>query len=142
QGNSPVVASTQGASQVDAAVSTPMGDVLSRVVRNQYVKSFEALLALSPYRFLAFLQWLPVLLVVVVAGLLLWGILRALKSREFLQHKPELFALYGCAVIVCFFGGLVAFVVPVTLHPFVLPIVPIPIGVFGSFAISNYHRRG
>src|SRR5262245_27162981 len=97
QGDLPVVASPQGATQVDAAVTAQMADVLGRLVRNQYVKSFEALLALATYRFSAFVQWLPVMLVFVGAAWFDGVIRRIVKSREFLQHKPELFALYGCA---------------------------------------------
>ena len=62
-------------------------------------------------------------------------------SKEFKQHDPELFALYACLAIVMSCATVVGFVVPVTLHPLVMPGVPIAISVLLSRAMASFHRR-
>jgi hypothetical protein len=79
--------------------------------------------------------------VFVLAALLDGFIRRIVKSNEFLQHKAELFALHASLAILIACGAVVAFVLPVTVHPLVLALVPAAIGVFGSLAVANYHRR-
>jgi len=45
-------------------------------------------------------------------------------------------------VILIACGTVVAFVLPVTVHPLLLALVPASIGIFGSLAVANYHHRG
>ena len=59
-----------------------------------------------------------------------------------MQHNPELFALHASLVILIACGTVVAFVLPVTVHPLLLALVPASIGIFGSLAVANYHHRG
>ena len=59
-----------------------------------------------------------------------------------MQHNPELFALHASLVILIVCGTVVAFVLPVTVHPLLLALVPASIGIFGSLAVGNYHHRG
>ncbi len=98
--------------------------------------------ALATYRFSAFVEWLPYLSVFVFAAFLDGFIRRIVKSKEFLQHNPELFALHASLVILIICGTVVAFVLPVTVHPLLLALVPAGVGIFGSLAVANYHHRG
>ena len=41
-----------------------------------------------------------------------------------MQHNPELFALHASLVILIVCGTVVAFVLPVTVHPLLLALVP------------------
>ena len=76
------------------------------------------------------------------AALLDGFIRRIVKSKEFLQDNPELFALHASLVIVIACGTLVAFVLPVTLHLLLLGLAPVSTAIVGSLAVANYHHRG
>ncbi len=136
------LAGSEPRSQVDSAAGAEMAHVNARLFNNRYFQSIGALFALATYRLSAFLEWLPYLLVFVIAAFLDGSIRRIVKSKEFLQHNPELFALHVSLVIVLACGTVVAFVLPVTIHPLLFAAVPISIGIFGSLALANYHRRG
>ena len=128
--------------RVDTAAASEMSQMNTRLFNNQYFKSIGALFALATYRFSAFIEWLPYLSVFVLAALLDGFIRRIVKSKEFLHHNPELFALHASLVILVACGTVVTFVLPVTVHPLLLALVPATIGIFGSLAVANYHHRG
>jgi len=127
---------------VDSTTASEMSQMSARLFNNQYFKSIGALFALATYRFSAFVEWLPYLAVFVFAALLDGFIRRIVKSKEFLQHKPELFALHASLVIVIACGTIVAFVLPITIHPLLLGLAPASIAMAGSLAVANYHHRG
>jgi len=78
-----------------------------------------------------------------VAAVLFDGFLvRIVKSKEFLLHNPEMFAVHICAAIMTACATVIAFVLPITLHPLALPAVPVVVSVFLSRAVANFHRRG
>lgn len=128
--------------QMDAAVAAQMSQMNARLFSNPYFKSLDMLFALATYRFSVFVEWLPYLLVFVFASVVDGSVRRVVKSKEFMQHSPEIFALHVSLAIMLFCGTVVAFVIPFPLHPMLLPVVPICIGLFASFAIANFHRRG
>ena len=136
------LAPAESRSQVDSVAASQMSQMSVRLFNNQYFKSIGALFALAAYRFSAFVEWLPYVSVFVLAAFLDGFIRRIVKSKEFLQHKPELFALHASLVILIACGTVVAFVVPITVHPLLLGLVPASIGIFGSLAVANYHHRG
>lgn len=138
----PSLANAPAPNPVDLAVAKQMSEVNTRLFNNPYFRSIDTLLALATYRFSAFVEWLPVLLVFMVAALLDGFLLRIIKSKEFLQHNPEMYALHACAAIVTVCATVVAFVLPVTLPPLVFSIVPVAVSVFASRALANFHRRG
>jgi hypothetical protein len=119
-----------------------MSDVNARLLNNTYFRSIDTLFALATYRFSALLETLPLLALFVVAALVDGYVLRIVKSKEFLQHAPERFALYGCATIILVGATVVALVAPVTLPPLALCFVPVVLSVFVSRAVANFHRRG
>jgi|GEM_PF-2581497 len=67
---------------------------------------------------------------------------RLIKAKEFLQHDPEMFALYACGAIVTACATVLGFVVPITLHPLVMPCVPLVISLLLGRAMGSFHRRG
>jgi len=129
-------------SQVDSASASQMSQMSARLFNNQYFKSIGALFALATYRFSAFVEWLPYVAVFILAAFLDGFIRRIVKSKEFLQHKPELFALHASLVIVIACSTIVAFVLPITVHPLLLGLAPVSTAIVGSLAVANYHHRG
>ena len=138
----PVTLAAEPRNQVDSVASSQMSQMSTRLFNNQYFKSIGALFALATYRFSAFVEWLPYLSIFVFAAFLDGFIRRIVKSKEFIQHNPELFALHASLVILVACGTVVTFVLPVTVNPLLLALVPASVGIFGSLAIANYHHRG
>ncbi|MDO8775948.1 MAG: hypothetical protein Q7K57_46030, partial [Burkholderiaceae bacterium] len=65
-----------------------------------------------------------------------------IKAKEFVQHDPEMFAVYACLAIITMCATVVGFVAPVTLHPLVLPCVPLVVSMLIGRALGCFHRRG
>ena len=137
----PSVAEAPATAGVDATVANAMVQVNRRLFNNPYFHSIDALLALASYRLSALVECLPILLVFIVMILFDGFLLRIVKSREFVQHNPEIYAVNACAAIMTTCATVLAFVLPVTLHPLVFPIAPVAISVFMSRALANFHRR-
>ena len=136
------LAPAESRNQVDSVPASHMSQMSARLFNNQYFKSIGALFALATYRFSAFVEWLPYVSIFVLAAFLDGFVRRIVKSKEFLHHNPELFALHASLVILIACGTVVAFVLPVTVSPLLLALVPASVGIFGSLAIANYHHRG
>lgn len=132
----------QASEQIDTVVATHMAQVSTRLTANQYFKSLDALFALATYRFSVFAQWLPCLLVFVLVAVFDGAMRRLIKSKEFLQHNPEKYALSASMAMVIACSTIVAFVIPVTLHPLILVMVPAGIGIFAGLALAHFHVRG
>ncbi|MDZ7855927.1 DUF4400 domain-containing protein [Sphaerotilus sp.] len=127
--------------QVHAAVADEMGRVNQRLFQNVYFRSIDALLALATYRFCALLEWLPALWLI-VAALFADGLLtRVIRSMEFKQHNPEVFALHACAAIAVVCGTVLAFVLPIPIDPMVWGSVPLVVAIFVRGSTASYHRR-
>lgn len=139
---SEALAGSEPLNRVESAAASEMTQVNARLFNNQYFQSIGALFALATYRLSVFIEWLRYLSVFLVVALLDGFVRRIVKSKEFLQHSPELFALHVSLVIVIACLTVVAFVLPLTIHPLLLGVVPISVGIFGSLALANYHRRG
>jgi hypothetical protein len=127
---------------VGGAVASEMASVNQRLFNNSYFRSIDALVLLAAFRLATLLEWLPWLLAFAAAALVDGYVVRLIKSKEFRQHDPELFALYACGVIVTGCAAVVGFVVPVTLHPLVMPCVPLVLSLLVSRAVGSFHRRG
>jgi len=135
----PTDAST--AHPLDTAVAREMASVNRRLFDNSYFRAVEALLLLALFRLSMIVEWLHWLAAFTIAALVDGYVVRAVRSREFLQHDPELFALAICAAIVVACGTVVASVVPTTVHPMLLPIVPLVISALTACALASFHRR-
>ena len=69
-------------------------------------------------------------------------VVRLIKAKEFVQHDPEMFALYACLVIITICATVIGFVLPVTVPPLMLPCVPLVVSVLVGRALGCFHRRG
>jgi hypothetical protein len=67
---------------------------------------------------------------------------RLIKAKEFVQHDPEIFAVYACLAIITMCATVVGFVVPITMHPLVLPCAPLVVSMLVGLAVGCFHRRG
>ncbi len=126
---------------VNAAAAREMANVNQRLFNNAYFRSIDALVLLAAYRLATVMEWLPWLLAFAVAALVDGYVVRLIKAKEFRQHDPEMFALFACAAIVTACATVVGFVLPVSLHPLVMPCVPLVVSVLGSRAVGSFHRR-
>lgn len=128
--------------RVDAAIASQLSQVTDRLFNNRYFKSIEALFVLVTYRFSGLLDWLPLSAVFIVAAGCDGAMRRIVKSKLFLQHSAESFAVCICLTIVAVCSLVVALVVPLTVDPWLLAATPILAALFGSQAIAHFHRRG
>ena len=119
-----------------------MASVNQRLFNKAYFRSIDAPLLLPSFRLAALLEWLPWLLAFVAAAVVDGYLVRSIKAKEFLHLDPELFAVYASGAIVAGCATVLAFVLPVDLHPLVLPCVPLVIVVLISRAVGSFHRRG
>jgi hypothetical protein len=127
---------------VNNAVAQEMASVNQRLFNNPYFRSIDALLLLGSYRLSTLLEWLPWLAAFALAAIVDGWFVRLIKAKEFMQHDPEMFAVYACLAIIIMCATVVGFVVPVTLHPLVLPSVPLVVSVLVGRAVGCFHKRG
>lgn len=129
------------ANPLDTAVAREMTSVNRRLFDNSYFRAVEALLLLALFRLSMIVECLPWFAAFTIAALVDGYVVRAVRSREFLRHDPELFALAICAAIVVVCGTVVASVVPATVHSMLLPSVPLVISALAACALASFHRR-
>lgn len=137
----PPTAGITAASGVDGAVAREMASVNLRLFGSSYFRAIDALVLLAAFRLSAMLEWLPWMAVFAAANVADGVIARTLKSREFRQHDPERFALFAAIAIACACTAAVSAVVPVTLHPLAMPVVPAVIAVFVGRSVAHFHER-
>jgi hypothetical protein len=113
----PSAAAALPSSALGGAVAHEMASVNQRLFDNAYFRSIDALVLLAAFRLSTLLECLPWLAAFALAVLADGCVVRLIKSKEF------------------------RFVVPVTLHPLVMPGIPIAISVLLSRAVASFHRR-
>ena len=126
---------------VNGAVATEMASVNQRLFNNAYFRSVDALLMLASYRLSNLLEWLPWLLPLVAVAAIDGALVRIIRAQEFLQHDPEMFAVWCCLLIISSCATLVAFVLPVQLHTAALAGFPVAAAALLGLTIANFHRR-
>lgn len=127
---------------IDTAVAKELSGLGARILDNDYFRSLDMLVALATYRYTELVYWLPISAVFILAALVDGYVRRIVKSKEFLQHSPELFALYICVLIIAACGTVVSFVIPVTVTPLLFAVAPLAMGCCASLSIANFHYRG
>lgn len=137
----PIATDAPAPGPVDVTVANQMADVNHRLFNNPYFRSIDTLLALATYRLAVLVESLPALLVFMLAALFDGYLMRIVKSKVFVQHNPEVFALHICAAIMTACAAVLALVLPVTLHPLMLSAAPVMISMFASRALADFHRR-
>jgi len=138
----PPTASASAASGVDGAVAREMASVNQRLFGNSYFRAIDALVLLAAYRLSAVLEWLPWMAAFLAAAVADGAISRVIKSKEFLHHDPERFALYASVSILLACAAVVALVLPVEVHPLVSPGVVATLAVLWGRSVAHFHRRG
>lgn len=136
----PPTAGTSAASGVDGAVAREMASVNQRLFGNSYFRAIDALVLLAAFRASAMIEWLPWLAVAALASLVDGGIVRLIKAKEFRHHDPELFALFAGLAITAACATVVALVIPVTMPPLLIPVVPIGVAALAALALAHFHR--
>lgn len=126
---------------INGAVAIEMASVNQRLFNNAYFRSVDALLMLASYRLSSLLEWLPWLLPLVLVAGTDGALVRVIRSKEFLQHDPEMFAVWCSLLIITACTTVVAFVLPVQLHPASLAGLPIAMAVLLGRAITHFHQR-
>lgn len=137
----PPTAVASAASGVDGVVAREMASVNQRLFGNSYFRAIDALVLLAAFRLSAMLEWLPWMAAFVAAAMADGAISRVVKSKEFLHHDPERFALYASLAIVLSCAAVIAFVVPVAIHPMVNPSLVVVFGLLCARSLANFHRR-
>lgn len=130
--------SPQGAGR---AVAQEMASVNKRLFDSPYFRSLDAIVWLATYRVTLASAWMPWLLALPLALLLDALGLRRVKALEFRAHEPELFALLVSAAILCACATLILLVLPITLHPAVLPCAPVLALSLCARAVADFHAR-
>lgn len=138
----PPTASASAASGVDGAVAREMASVNQRLFGNSYFRAIDALVLLAAFRLSAMLEWLPWMAAFLAAAVADGAISRVIKSKEFLHHDPERFALYASVSILLACAAVVALVLPVGVHPLVNPAVVATLAVLWGRSVAHFHRRG
>ncbi len=138
----PPTAVASAASGVDGAVAREMASVNQRLFGNSYFRAIDALVLLAAFRLSAMLEWLPWMAAFLVAAVADGAISRVIKSKEFLHHDPERFALYASVSILLACAAVVALVLPVEVHPLVSPGVVATLAVLWGRSVAHFHRRG
>lgn len=131
---------TVAVTDVNAAVAHQMSDVVQRLLHNRYAQALDAVLLLATYRFAALLQWLPWVATFVLIVCFDGYIVRAIRSKEFLEHSPVRFALYAIGAALALAFTLLLLVLPASIYPVVFGSVPLLLGAFVARAISHFHR--
>lgn len=130
---------TSGANR---AVATEMASVNQRLFNNAYFRSVDALLLLASYRLSGLLEWLPWLLPLALAANIDGGLMRIVRSKEFLLHDPEVFAVWCALLIVVACSTVIAFVLPIAVPPVGLASSPIVMALLLGRAVAHFHHRG
>jgi hypothetical protein len=137
----PHTASASTASGVDSAVAREMASVNQRLFGNSYFHAIDALVLLAAFRLSAMLEWLPWMSVFLAAAVADGAVTRVIKSKEFLHHDPERFALYASVAVVLSCAAFVLMVAPMDVPPLVSPAVLAALALLMGRSIAHFHRR-
>ena len=124
---------------VDAAMAAQVGQVGTRLFNNPYFRSIDSLFALVSYRLCAALELLPVLATFFFAVALDGSVVRIVRSKELIAHSAERFSASLAAGILLGAGVVVAWFLPVQLHPMAVMAALLAMLFVLSRALANYH---
>ncbi|WP_418319644.1 DUF4400 domain-containing protein [Piscinibacter sakaiensis] len=133
---------TDNAAFAGKPTGVAMTEASQRLIGSSYFRSLEALFALATYRTFSLLEWLPWLVPLGLALVLDGAAARTIRSKEFVQHDPEFFALFICTAAILAAALLAGLLVPVTLDPLVAPAVIVALLAALSRALASFHRSG
>ncbi len=119
-----------------------MAEASHRLLGSSYFRSLEALFALATYRTFSLLEWLPWLVPLGLALVLDGAAARTIRSKEFVQHDPEFFALFICTAAILAAALLAGLLVPITLDPLIAPAGVVALLASLNRALASFHRSG
>jgi uncharacterized membrane protein YciS (DUF1049 family) len=134
-----VAGTASGPGAVDAAMAAQVGQVGARLFSNPYFRSIDSLFALVSYRLCAAFELLPVLAVFLFAVVLDGSVVRVVRSKELIAHSAERFSASLAAGILLGAGVMVAWFLPIQLHPMVVMAALLAMLFVMSRALANYH---
>lgn len=137
----PEPSAAPSSNSVNGAVAIEMASVNQRLFNSAYFRSIDALLLLAAFRLSTLMEWLPWLLAFGVAAVLDGFVVRRVKAKEFRQHDPEWFAAYASLGIVTICVTVIGFVLPLALHPLVMPCAPVLLSIFLGRTVASFHLR-
>lgn len=132
----------QWSDTANETLAREMASTTNRLFDSSYFRSLDTLLLLAAFRLSALLEWLPALLVFAVASLLDGAVVRRLRGKELRQHDPEMFAIHVCLALLIACGTFVLLVAPLTLHPALVPCLPVLFAIPLGRAVASFHRSG
>jgi hypothetical protein len=135
----PVAGTASGPGAVDAAMAAQVGQVGARLFSNPYFRSIDSLFALVSYRLCAAFELLPVLTAFLFAVVLDGSVVRVVRSKELIAHSAERFSASLAAGILLGAGVVVAWFLPIQLHPMVVMAALLAMLFVMSRALANYH---
>ena len=135
-------ATSNNAGSTGNPAGVAMEEASQRLLRSSYFRSLQALFALATYRTFSLLEWLPWLVPLGLALVVDGTAARTIRSKEFVQHDPEFFALYICTAAILAAALLAGLLVPVTLDPLVTPTVVAALLACLNRALASFHRSG
>ncbi|MCE4369678.1 DUF4400 domain-containing protein [Xanthomonas hortorum] len=127
--------------RVEGAVAQEMTSVSERLFNSPYFRSLDAMLLLATYRSALTLKWLPWLALFPITVAVDSLVRRRVKALEFGHHDPEVFAVLSCGAIAAACATVLLLVLPVSMHPAVLPAAPILVLALSARAVANFHAR-
>jgi hypothetical protein len=127
---------------VDAALAAQVGQMTGRLFNNAYFRSIDTLFLLATFRLAGLMQVIPVALAFAFACTIDGLVVRVVRSKEFIQHNPEVFATTACLSIILLCSIVLATVLPVPVPPLYFAGTLIVSGYVASRTIANFHRRG
>lgn len=130
------------ATPVDAAMAEQIGQMNRRLFGNPYFRSLDSLAALATFRASTLRELAPVALGFLLACAFDGLMVRAVRSKEFGQHSPELFSIAACCAVLLLCALVVASVVPRPISPYWLMAALVAVGIAAAGTVANYRRRG
>jgi len=101
-----------------------------------------AMFALVLYRLAALVESLWITVPLGVAALVDGLLRRAVKSKQFEHHHPEVFGACGLLILFATLGTTLIVVIPLTLHPYLVTSIPLVLMALAAVALANFHGRG
>lgn len=131
-----------GQDAINSAMADELGQMNARLFNNPYFRSIDALFMLAAYRIAALMQIVPLVLVFAAASIVDGFVVRTVRSKEFIQHNPELYVASASLSIVLLCAVALATFAPVRIAPHVVAGALLLASFVGSRAVANFHRRG
>jgi len=124
----------------NAATAQQMSDVLQRLFHNSYARGFDAMLLLATYRLCLLAQWLPWLGGVTLLACFDACMLRLIRAKEFLEHRPVRLALCATGAVLALALSVLLLVIPASIGPVAQAGAPLALGLLFARALGHLPR--